>query len=82
FPTGIVIARPPTSAEYERRWAGVQAHNRWLADFCSLAPHRRAGIAQIFLNDVDAAVAEIRWAHAAGLRGGILVPNIPPDFTD
>src|SRR5436309_83444 len=57
FPTGIVIARPPTSAEYERRWVGIKAHNRWMADFVSLAPQRRAGIAQVFLNDVDDAVA-------------------------
>ena len=32
FPTGIVIARPPTTEEYELRWAGIRAHNRWLAD--------------------------------------------------
>ena len=66
FPTGIVIARPPTKDEYELRWAGIKAHNRWLADFCSLAPHRRAGIAQIFLNDVEAAVEEERtWQKDA-----------------
>jgi predicted TIM-barrel fold metal-dependent hydrolase len=82
FPTGVVIARPPTTAEYERRWAGLRAHNRWLADFCSLAPERRAGMAQICLNDVDDAVAEARWAKDAGLRGGVLIPNIPPDHAD
>ncbi len=79
FPTGIVVARPPTAAEYERRWAGIKAHNRWMADFVSLAPHRRAGIAQVFLNDVDDAIEETRWAKQAGLRGGILIPNVPPD---
>jgi predicted TIM-barrel fold metal-dependent hydrolase len=82
FPTGIVIARPPKPDEYRLRWAGIQAHNRWMADFCALHPERRAGIAQIFLNDVDDAVAEIKWAKEAGLRGGVLIPNIPPDFTD
>ena len=82
FPTGIVVARPPTNAEYELRWVGIKAHNRWMADFQSLAPQRRAGIAQVFLNDVDDAVAEVRWAKEAGLRGGILIPNIPPDHPD
>jgi predicted TIM-barrel fold metal-dependent hydrolase len=82
FPTGIVVARPPLDSEYELRWAGIQAHNRWLADFCSLAPDRRFGMAQIFLNDVDDAVAEIRWAKEAGLKAGILVPNVPPDHPD
>ena len=78
FPSGNLLAPLPGPAEYERRWAGVQAHNRWLADFCAQAPGRRAGIAQIFLNDVDAAVAEIRWAHANGLTGGIMLPGVPP----
>jgi len=82
FPTGIVIARPPTTAEYELRWAGLRAHNRWVADFCAQAPDRRAGIAQICLNDVDDAVREITWARDAGLRGGVLIPNVPPDHPD
>jgi predicted TIM-barrel fold metal-dependent hydrolase len=36
-------------------------------------------MALILLHDVDAAVAEIRWARDAGLFGGILLPGIPPD---
>ncbi len=79
FPSGNLLAGPPSAAEYERRWAGLQAHNRWLADFCSHAPDRWAGIPQILVNDVDDAVAEIRWAKDAGLRGGILLPGIAPD---
>ena len=65
-------------SDYERRWAGIRAHNRWLADFCAEQPHRRAGIAQIFLPFVEESVKEIRWAHAHGLRGGILLPGAPP----
>ena len=80
FPTGIVIARPPTNEEYELRWAGIRAHNRWLADFCALAPDRRAGMAQLFLNNIDDAVAEIHWAKEHGLRAGVLIPNLPPDY--
>ncbi|MFD0690771.1 amidohydrolase family protein [Actinomadura fibrosa] len=78
FPSGNLTAPHPSAAEYDRRWAGLRAHNRWTADFCALAPDRRAGVAQIMLNDVDDAVAEIRWAHAAGLRGGILLPGVAP----
>jgi predicted TIM-barrel fold metal-dependent hydrolase len=79
FEEGSLLALPPTAADYERRWAGVQAHNRWLADFCSLVPGRRAGVAQIFANDIDDALAEVRWA-AATLHpsGGILLPSLPP----
>jgi predicted TIM-barrel fold metal-dependent hydrolase len=43
-----------------------------MADFCALAPHRRIGLAQIFLHDVDEAVAEVRWAKKAGLKGVLL----------
>jgi predicted TIM-barrel fold metal-dependent hydrolase len=31
------------------------------------------------LNDVDDAVAEIRWAKQAGLTGGVLVPGVAPN---
>ena len=70
---------PPYSDDMDRRWAGLRAHNRWLLDFVSEAPDRRAGIAQIFLGNVEASVAEIEWAAENGLRGGILVPGAPPD---
>ena len=78
FPSGNLVAPQPSPEEYERRWAGLQAHNRWMVDFCQEAPGRRAGIAQIMLNDVDDAVGEIRWAKDAGLTGGILLPGVPP----
>ncbi|MGC5567446.1 amidohydrolase family protein [Streptomyces sp. FR-108] len=78
FPSGSLMAPAPTAAEFERRWAGLRAHNRWLADFCSAAPGRRAGVFQILLNDVEEAVKEIRWAVGAGLKGGLLLPGTPP----
>jgi predicted TIM-barrel fold metal-dependent hydrolase len=75
LPSGAVSAPPPTTQmEYEYRWAGIKAHNRWLADFCADAPGRRAGIAQLFLNDVAAAIDELRWAKESGLRG-VLMPS-------
>ncbi|WP_198318609.1 amidohydrolase family protein [Pseudofrankia inefficax] len=80
-PQTSLVAGPPSAADYQRRWAGLQAHNRWLADFCQETPGRRAGIAQILFNDPDAAVAEITWARENGLTGGILLPSIPPGAT-
>ena len=56
FPTGAVVARPPGPDDYELRLAGVRAHNRWLADWCAGQADRRAGIGQIFLNDLDDAI--------------------------
>ena len=80
FPKSSLVGQPPgaEAGDLERRWAGLRAHNRWLADFCADAPGRRAGIAQIMLHDVDGAVDEIRWAADHGLTGGVLLPGAPP----
>lgn len=83
FPTtpNITIKLPHTPEELALRWAGIQAHNRWLVDFCALAPTRRRGLAQIFPHDIDAALNEIRWAVGQGCFGGILVPAVSPGDT-
>jgi predicted TIM-barrel fold metal-dependent hydrolase len=80
FPKASLADQPPAAnaGDLEARWAGLQAHNRWLAEFCAEAPNRRAGIAQIMLHNLDAAVDEIRWAKENGLTGGILLPGAPP----
>lgn len=75
FPNGLLAAPGPrTREEYERRWAGIRAHNRWLKDFCDAAPGRRFGVAQLFIDDVDDAVAEIIWAKENGLRQ-VMLPS-------
>ena len=79
FPSFVLFAKPPTDEEYRHRRAGVHAHNRWLVDFCNEFPERRAGVGQIFLNDVDDAIEDVTWIKEHGLRGGILLPNIAPD---
>ena len=78
-PAATAFEAPPYSDNFEHRWAGLRAHNRWVADFVSQAPERRAGIAQVFLGDVEGSVKEIEWAAEQGLRGGVLIPGAPPD---
>lgn len=79
---GIIgIGLPKTQSEYERRWAGLQAHNRWLVDFCEREPERRRGMIQIFPNNVDDVVSEIRWAKTNRVLGGVLIPAIPPNHS-
>ncbi|MDX2729176.1 MULTISPECIES: amidohydrolase family protein [unclassified Streptomyces] len=78
FPSASLMAPAPSPQEYEQRWAGLRAHNRWLADFCADAPGRRAGVAQILLNDPAEAVREVHRTKEAGLTGGILLPGTPP----
>ncbi len=80
FEQSNLTALEPTTADYDRRWAGVQAHNRWLADFCAAAPGRRGGCVQVFLNDLDDTLAEIRWAKEhVDVFAGILLPNVAPN---
>lgn len=80
FPTTalIVVGLPKSAVEFERRWAGVQAHNRWVVDFVSEAPARRRGLVQVFPNDVEVAMAEVRWAKETGAFGGVLLAPVPP----
>ncbi len=71
---------PASRRDLERRWAGIHAHNRWLAEFCGTLPGRRAGVAQLMLDDVERAVEEVNWvSEQPGLFGGVLVPNPNPD---
>jgi predicted TIM-barrel fold metal-dependent hydrolase len=81
FPNFVLFAPPPQPGDYELRRAGIQAHNRWLVDFCAQSPGRRAGIGQIFVNNVDHAIEDAIWIREAGLKGGVLLPNVAPDIT-
>jgi len=72
------VSPPPRPDQYERWRKGTQAHNRWLAEFCSDEPHRRAGIGLIHLNDVDDAIEDVEWIANNGLRGGVLLPLPSP----
>jgi len=81
FPSFVLFAAPPKPEDYQHRLAGIRAHNRWLVDFCNEFPDKRAGIGQIFLNDVDDAIEDVKFIKENGLRGGLLLPNIPPDVT-
>jgi predicted TIM-barrel fold metal-dependent hydrolase len=81
FRKSIVTAQPPKPEDYELTLAGIRAHNRWLKDFCAEDPDRRAGIGLILPNDLDEAVKDIEFIAEAGLRGGVLLPLVPPDCT-
>jgi predicted TIM-barrel fold metal-dependent hydrolase len=73
--TGVPRDRPT----FDRKWAGLRAHNRWLQDFCGLAPARRRGVVQLLPNDIDAAVSEVHWAAGTGVMAGVMLPAVPPN---
>jgi predicted TIM-barrel fold metal-dependent hydrolase len=70
---------PRDRADFERRWAGLRAHNRWLVDFCDELPERRRGLIQLLPNDVDAAVDEMHFASRHRALGGVMLPAVPPN---
>ena len=69
-PWGAAFPFPDTTPAL--RLAGARAFNRWLSDFCSLLPGRRAGVAIVQPHDVDTAVDEVRWIKEAGLASVML----------
>ncbi|MCI0545962.1 MAG: amidohydrolase family protein, partial [Candidatus Rokubacteria bacterium] len=73
-PFGAGLSVGPRGGEYRTQWAGARAHNRWLAEFCQMAPGRRLGVAVVPATwNVDEAVREVRWARQNGL-GSIMIP--------
>lgn len=78
FPSGVLsVAIPQTIREYERRMAGIRAHNTWLAEFCDELPGRRVGVAQVFLNNIDDTLAEVRRVAELGLKAILIPPDTP-----
>ena len=74
-PFGAGLSLPTEGIVPELQWEGARAHNRWLAEFCQMAPDRRFGVAITpILWDVETSLNEIRWAKKNGL-GGILIPS-------
>jgi predicted TIM-barrel fold metal-dependent hydrolase len=78
FPSGVLsVAVPQTLPEYERRMAGIRAHNTWLAEFCNDFPGRRVGVAQLFLNNIDDTLAEVERIRGLGLNSVLLPADTP-----
>jgi predicted TIM-barrel fold metal-dependent hydrolase len=56
--------------------AVCRAYNRWLGDYCSPYSDRLFGVAMLPMQDVDLAIAEMRFARKKlGFKGGFLRPN-------
>ena len=77
FGAGLLQYRNPVPPEHNL--AGIQAYNRWLADFCNQNPGRHAGVALINIDDIQVTCDEIRAAKEAGLWGGVLLPTSTGD---
>ena len=47
FKTSVLICGNPRPEDYELRFKGIQAHNRWLKDWCSEYPDQRLSLIHI-----------------------------------
>jgi predicted TIM-barrel fold metal-dependent hydrolase len=56
-----------------------RVYNDWLAEFCSYAPSRFAGLAMISLFDVDRARRELERCAKMGLKGALIWAAPPED---
>lgn len=57
-------------------WACMDAYNRWLVDFCSVAPSRFKGVGLIVMNDIEMACSQLEHVRQIGLSG-VMVPLRP-----
>lgn len=79
FPNGgVPFGGFGESAEHQLRGVGNRAYDRWLLDFANDLPGRRAALAMLTVHDLDATVAEIRWAAESGMKG-VIIPTVPGD---
>ncbi len=80
YPGFVLFAAPPKPEDYEHR---VPASTRTIAGWWTSVPgaRARAGIGQIFVNDIDDAIEDARWIKEHGLRGGVLLPTVAPDVS-
>jgi len=64
--------------------ACFHAYNDWLAEYCSYAPTRLAGLCLISLYDIEDAVADLRRWQKTGLKGAMIWASPPEDrpYTD
>jgi predicted TIM-barrel fold metal-dependent hydrolase len=77
FPNGgVPFGGFGESAEHELRGVGNRAYDRWLLDFANDLPGRRAALAMLTVHDLEATVAEIRWAAENGMKG-VIIPTVP-----
>ena len=63
-------------ADRELAEASCRVYNDWLADYCRTAPERLVGVAAMPMQDVGAAVRELRRACGElGMHGAFIRPN-------
>ncbi len=62
--------------DFDYKKACFEAYNRWLSDYCSEAPDRLHGMAQVSMRTPEDGVAELKAVKAMGFKG-VMMPGDP-----
>jgi predicted TIM-barrel fold metal-dependent hydrolase len=74
YPTvGMVLCN---HKDFDYKHACFEAYNRWIAEYCSVHPHRLLGCGQTAMRSVEEGIADLEAIKALGLRG-VMMPGNP-----
>lgn len=74
YPTvGMMLCNHP---DFAFKAACFSAYNRWLQGYCTAAPQRLFGLAQVAMTSVEAGIEELRRAKEMGFVG-VMMPGDP-----
>ncbi|MBV9418133.1 MAG: amidohydrolase [Alphaproteobacteria bacterium] len=74
YPTvGMLICN---HADFDYKKACFEAYNRWLAEYCSVAPDRLFGMGQVSMRTPEEGVQELHTVKAMGFKG-VMMPGDP-----
>lgn len=79
YPTVGMMLCNHRDADYKH--ACFQAYNRWIAEYCSYAPHRLLGVGQTAMRNPQEGIADLQRIKDAGLRG-VMMPGLPAGEDD
>jgi predicted TIM-barrel fold metal-dependent hydrolase len=63
-------------ADFDFKKACFEAYNRWLQEYCSVAPNRLFGLAQVSMRTPEDGVAELKAVKEMGFKG-VMMPGDP-----
>ena len=75
---GMLLCNHP-DPDLKKAW--FDGYNRWIAEYCAIAPDRLYGCGQTALRSVDEGIADLETIAAAGLRG-VMLPGEPATLAE
>jgi uncharacterized protein len=74
YPTiGMLLCNHP---DFDFKNACFRGYNRWIAEYCAVAPDRILGVGQTAMRSPEEGIRDIQAIKAAGLRG-VMMPGVP-----